>query len=161
MLRELKKVEFWSLYIGQKEGQEAAVLDQGIEIIIGILEGEAEVEVEAGEGMTVISTVEEIEITVIGAEAAALITTKVVGGVDMTRTGAAEVGLMEVPPLLAVAPVLEGARLHVEQPLQGMLVQMDVITRTGLQLQRVCHRRVDVLVLAAPCHVLMLMIKEQ
>lgn len=45
--------------------------------------------------MTVISTVEETEITVIGAEAAALITTKVVGGVDMTRTGAAEVGLME------------------------------------------------------------------
>lgn len=161
MLRELTRVEFWSLYIGQKEGQEAAVLDQGIEIIIGILEGEAEVEAEAGEGLTVISTVEETEITVIGAEAAALITTKVVEGVNMMRTGAAEVGLMEVPPLLAVAPVLEGARLHVELPLLGMLVQMDVITRTGLQLQRVSHHGVDVLVLTAPCRVLMLMIKEQ
>lgn len=161
MLRELTKVEFWSLYKGQKEGQEAAVLDQGIEIIIGSLKGEAEVEAEAGEGMTVISTVEETEITVIGAEAAALITTKVVGGVNMMRTGAAEVGLMEVPPLLAVAPVLEGALLHVEQPLLGMLVQMDVITRIGLQRQRVFHRGVDVLVLAAPCRVLMLMIKEQ
>ncbi|KAH0683675.1 hypothetical protein KY290_022297 [Solanum tuberosum] len=140
-------------------------MDTGI-VIIGTrnLEGEAEVEVEveAREGMTVISTVEETEITVIGAEAAALITTKVVGEVNMMRTGAAEVGLMEeVPPLLAVAPVLEGALLHEEQLLLGMLVQMDVITRTGLQLQRVYHRGVDVLVPAAPCHVLMLMIKEQ
>lgn len=165
MLRELTKVEFWSLYKGQKGGQEAAVLDQGI-VIIGtrILEGEAEVEVEVevGEGMSVISTVEETEITVIGAEAAALITTEVVGEVNMMRTGAAEVGLMEeVPPLLAVAPVLEGALLHEEQLLPGMLVQMDVITRTGLQLQRVYHLGVDVLVLAAPCHVLMLMIEEQ
>ncbi|KAH0760042.1 hypothetical protein KY290_023535 [Solanum tuberosum] len=141
------------------------LLDERI-VIIGTrnLEGEAEVEVEveAREGMTVISTVEETEITVIGAEAAALITTKVVGEVNMMRTGAAEVGLMEeVPPLLAVAPVLEGALLHEEQLLLGMLVQMDVITRTGLQLQRVYHRGVDVLVPAAPCHVLMLMIKEQ
>lgn len=64
---------------------------------------------------------------------------------------------IEVPPLLAVAPVLEGALLHEEQLLLGMLVQMDVITRTGLQLQRVYHLGVDVLVLAAPCHVLMLM----
>lgn len=162
MLRELTKVEFWSLYRGQREGQEAAVLDQGIEIIIGtgILEGEAEVEVEVGEGMTVINTVEETKITIIGAEAAALITTKVVVEVNMTRTDAAEVGLMEVPPLLAVASVLEGVLLHVEQPLLGMLVQMDVITMTGLQLQRVSLRGVDVLALAAPCHVLMLMIKE-
>ncbi len=163
MLRELTKVEFWSLYKGQKGGQEAAVLNQGI-VITGtrILEGEAEVEVEVREGMTVISTVEETEITVIGAEAAALITTKVVGEVNMMRTGAAEVGLMEeVPPLLAVAPVQEGALLHEEQLLLGMLVRMDVITRTGLQLQRVYHRGVDVLVPAAPCHVLMLMIKEQ
>lgn len=114
MLRELTKVEFWSLYIGQKEGQEAAVLDQGIEIIIGtgILEGEAEVEV--GAGMTVISTVEETKITIIAAEAAALITTKVVGEVNMMRRGAAVVCLMEVPLLLAVAPVLERALRHVE-----------------------------------------------
>lgn len=73
-------------------------------MIIGtrILEGEAEVEVEVevGEGMSVISTVEETEITVIGAEAAALITTEVVGEVNMMRTGAAEVGLMEGRPFL-------------------------------------------------------------
>lgn len=62
-----------------------------------------------------------------------------------------------MPPLLAVAPVLEGALLRVEQPLLEMLVQMDVITRTVLQLQRVSHHGVDVLVLAAHCRVLMLM----
>lgn len=161
MLRELTKVEFWSLCIGQKEGQEAAALNQGIEIIIGTRIQKGEAEAEVGGSMTVITTVEETEITVIGAEAAALITTKVVGEVNMMRRGAAEVGLMEVPPLLAVAPVLEGALLHVEQPLLGMLVQMDVITRTVLQLQRVSHRGLDVLVLAAPCRVLMLMTKEQ
>lgn len=44
--------------------------------------------------MTVINTVEETK-TVIGAEAAALITTKVVVEVNMMRTDAAEVGLME------------------------------------------------------------------
>lgn len=67
----------------------------GIEIIIGtgIRGGGAEVEV--GGGMTVISTVEKRKITVIGAEVAALITTKVVGEVNMMRKGAAVVGLME------------------------------------------------------------------
>ena len=89
MPRELTKVEFWSLYIGQEEGQEAVVLGQGIEIIIGtkILKGEAEVEV--GGGMTVIGTVEETKITVSGAEAAARIITKLVEGVNMMKRGAA------------------------------------------------------------------------
>lgn len=159
MPRESTKVEFWSLYIGQEEGQEAVVLDQGIEIIIGtrILKGEAEVEV--GGGMTVIGTVEETKITVTGTEAAARIIKKLVEGVNMMKKGAAEVGLMEVPPLFVVAPVLGGALLHAEQHLLGMLVQMVVIARSGLQLPRVSHRMVDVLVLAAPCHVLMPMIK--
>lgn len=158
MPRESTKVEFWSLYIGQEEGQEAVVLDQGIEIIIGtrILKGEAEVEV--GGGMTVIGTVEETKITVTGTEAAARIIKKLVEGVNMMKRGAAEVGLMEVPPLFVVAPVLGGALLHAEH-LLGMLVQMVVIARSALQLPRVSHRVVDVLVLAAPCHVLMPMIK--
>ncbi|XP_059281393.1 uncharacterized protein LOC132035097 [Lycium ferocissimum] len=118
--------------------------------------------------MTVTSTVGETKITVIRVEAATLITTKVVGEVNMMRRGTTEVGLMEVPPLLAEAPppltvalFLEGAPLHVEQPLLEMLVQVNVITMAGLLLQRVSHRGVDMLVLATSCRILMLMIKKE
>jgi len=57
---------------------------------------------------------------------------------------------MEVRPLLAVAPVLEEASLHA--------VQMDAMAEHARLLQRVFHHMlVDVLVLLAHLHVLMLM----
>lgn len=59
-------------------------------------------------------------------------------------------GCSEVHPLLGVAPVLGGASLHA--------VQMDAMAKHARLLQGVFHHMlVDVLVLVAHLHVLMLM----
>lgn len=124
---------------------------------IGITGGEVAAEV--GVDMTVTGTAEGIEIIVIEAEAAAevLIITKTVGEADMMMRGAVEVGHMGVPLLLVVALVLGGAPLHAGHHHLGVEVLMSAIAKYAHLLQRVFHHVVELLILEAHLHVLMLM----
>ncbi|KAL6984147.1 hypothetical protein U1Q18_017522 [Sarracenia purpurea var. burkii] len=91
-----------------------------------------------------------------GAAVGVLFITKIVGEANMMMRGVVGVGLMKVPPLLGV-PVLGGAALHAGHHLLEVEVQMNAMGRNALLLQRVFHHVVDLLILEAPLHVLMLM----
>lgn len=160
MLNEFTKEKSWNRFTNQKEGQEAAALGQGTGMItrIRIIVGEAVVE--AGEGIVRLA-VAGIEIIVTEAEAAvgALITTKTVEGADMMMIDAAEVGLMEAPPLLSAVQVLEGANLPVGPPLLMVQVLMQLNRKIVRQPTKVCHHMVDVLIPEADLRALMLMIE--
>ncbi|CAL5414917.1 unnamed protein product [Camellia sinensis] len=111
----------------------------GMSTGIGITGGEVAAEV--GVDMTVNGTAEGIEIIVIEAEAAVevLIITKTVAEADMMMRGAVEVGHME-------------GHHHL-----GVEVLMSAIAKYAHLLQRVFHHVVELLILEAHLHVLMLM----
>lgn len=164
MLRKFKREKYQNLCISQKADQGAGVLAQGIKMIIRTRITGEEAAVGVEKGLNVIDIVggteiigDELEVEVV----VPVLTIAVsVLEADMMKRSAVEVDLMEVPLLLGAAQVLGRVHLQGEDLFLGMKVQMYVLTKIGLQLQRVCHPLVDEVVHAVLHPVLVLMNNE-
>lgn len=161
MLNEFIKGGYRNRWKGPTGGQGVAVLGQDIGMGTGIRTTGGEVAVEVGIDLTVTGTgvKKEIIIIEVGASVEVLIIARTVEEAADVMRGVAGVGRKEVPLLLDVAPVLEGAHPHAGL-LLGAEVLVDEITKNVPQLQKALHHQAELLILKPHLHVIPMLMNK-